>query len=116
MKPSWPSTRPHRPPNALSNSGARSGLVAEVVVADHATAITAAAISMGLGMQLNVVAEGVEESAQADQLLALGCTLHQGYLYSRPLEADQVAAFLAAQKLSGPAAGTPSPALAGPLL
>jgi diguanylate cyclase len=38
---------------------------------------------------LNVVAEGVETRAQADQLTALGCPLAQGYYFSRPVTAEQ---------------------------
>jgi len=42
-------------------------------------------------MGLDVVAEGVETEAQAAALRALGCGRAQGFLYHRPLEADQVA-------------------------
>lgn len=40
-----------------------------------------------LGMR--IVAEGVEYEAQADALRRFGCRLAQGYLYSRPVPADQ---------------------------
>jgi EAL domain-containing protein (putative c-di-GMP-specific phosphodiesterase class I) len=34
---------------------------------------------------MGVVAEGVETPEQREQLLALGCTLGQGYLFAQPL-------------------------------
>lgn len=44
-------------------------------------------IAMARQLQLSVVAEGVEQQAQADFLKTLGCDYIQGYLYSRPVGA-----------------------------
>jgi len=41
-------------------------------------------------MGLQVVAEGIETSAQAATLRRLGCTLGQGFLFSRPLDIEAV--------------------------
>ncbi len=41
-------------------------------------------IALGRGMGLEVIAEGVETSAQRDFLCASGCARFQGYLYGRP--------------------------------
>jgi EAL domain-containing protein (putative c-di-GMP-specific phosphodiesterase class I) len=38
-----------------------------------------------------VVAEGVETEAQRECLRAMGCQRHQGWLYGRPLPAEQIA-------------------------
>ena len=38
-----------------------------------------------------VVAEGIEEPEQAAALRALGCELGQGFLFSRPVPADEAA-------------------------
>lgn len=41
-------------------------------------------------MEMNVVAEGIETEAQRQLLAELGCDYLQGYLFSRPLPAQQV--------------------------
>ncbi|CAN5371721.1 hypothetical protein BH09ACT8_BH09ACT8_05340 [soil metagenome] len=56
--------------------------------------IVAAIIGLGQSLGLAVVAEGVETTAQVDLLARMGCQLAQGYLYSRPVPADQVAALI----------------------
>ncbi len=42
--------------------------------------------------QMIAVAEGVEMASTAERLRAIGCDLAQGYLYSRPLPADELPA------------------------
>lgn len=48
-------------------------------------AIVEAVIGMAKAFDLHVVAEGVESAAHADQLLALGADLGQGYFFSKPV-------------------------------
>jgi diguanylate cyclase (GGDEF)-like protein len=48
-------------------------------------AIARAVIAMAQSLDLTVVAEGVETQHQIDTLTAMGCTIMQGYLLSRPL-------------------------------
>lgn len=45
---------------------------------------------------MRVVAEGIETREQADFLLAHGCSIQQGFLFSRPLPLDRFEAVLAA--------------------
>lgn len=45
---------------------------------------------------LETIAEGIETEAQRDSLLAMGCHDGQGYLFSRPLPADDFMALLKA--------------------
>ena len=40
-----------------------------------------------LGM--DIIAEGIEEEPQAEQLRRFGCEYGQGYLYARPMPADK---------------------------
>ena len=54
-------------------------------------AIVSTIISMARSLRLKVVAEGVEQQAQMDFLRAEGCDELQGFLFSPPLPADQIA-------------------------
>jgi diguanylate cyclase (GGDEF)-like protein len=56
--------------------------------------ITKAVISMAHSLGMKVVAEGVETDAQRAFLQSRGCDQMQGYLFSRPVSADQARAFL----------------------
>lgn len=58
-------------------------------------AIVTAIIALGHSLGLEIIAEGVETKAQADQLRARSCDVMQGYLISRPLSAESVTRFLA---------------------
>ncbi|WP_223907204.1 EAL domain-containing protein [Rhodoferax lithotrophicus] len=60
--------------------------VNELTTSERAQAIVKAIIAIGHSMGITLVSEGVETQAQKDQLLALGCTLLQGYLITRPIE------------------------------
>ncbi|MFJ2688618.1 EAL domain-containing protein [Pseudomonas sp. NPDC087336] len=60
-------------------------------------AITRAIIAMAHGLKLKVVAEGVERLEQLEFLKAERCDEVQGYLISRPVEAEALAGLLQAQ-------------------
>ncbi len=53
-------------------------------------AIAEAIISVGQRLNLNVVAEGVEQPDQRDFLYARGCDAMQGNYFSRPLSAEEL--------------------------
>ena len=53
-----------------------------------------ATIGLAHNLGLTLVAEGVETEAQLDYLRARGCDLVQGYLFSKPLPAEQVMDFI----------------------
>lgn len=48
-------------------------------------AVVRGVIAIGDALGMDVIAEGLETSSQRQQLREYGCTLAQGYLYSRPL-------------------------------
>lgn len=48
-------------------------------------------IAIGQNHRMRLVAEGVEEQAQFSTLVAMGCGRFQGYLFSRPVPASDVA-------------------------
>jgi len=61
---------------------------------DRSEAIVNATIAFGKALGLTVTAEGVETTEQLEHLRASGADRGQGYLFSVPLEASAVAAFL----------------------
>jgi diguanylate cyclase (GGDEF)-like protein/PAS domain S-box-containing protein len=72
-------------------------------------AIVAAIVQLSKALDLVVLAEGVETPIQLERVAELGCDLYQGYLMSRPTQADrvdfhkQVTAEVAHRDGSGPA-------------
>ncbi|MHB8718605.1 MAG: putative bifunctional diguanylate cyclase/phosphodiesterase [Candidatus Dormibacteria bacterium] len=65
--------------------------VRAIVSAREKAPIVDAMISMGLSLGLKVVAEGVETEVQRAYLARRGCAELQGYLFSWPIAAEQVA-------------------------
>ena len=55
-------------------------------------------IELGHLLRLEVVAEGIERSSHMELLKGLGCDLGQGYLFSRPIPADEVQEMLLADR------------------
>ncbi|HEX8978431.1 MAG TPA: EAL domain-containing protein [Parasulfuritortus sp.] len=75
-----------------------SGLHADPGDSPIATAI----VSLGRGLKLHVVAEGVETKEQFAALKALGCDVFQGYLFGKPMPVAEFEAYHHA--LQGPVA------------
>jgi predicted signal transduction protein with EAL and GGDEF domain len=71
--------------------------VRDVALNPDDAAITAAIISMAKSLNLKVIAEGVEDEAQMSFLRAHHCDEIQGYYFSKPLVADEVADKLRAE-------------------
>ncbi len=59
-------------------------------------AITRAIIALGHGLNMRVIAEGVETKEQLITLRSLGCDAFQGFLITRPLPVDHITPMLAA--------------------
>ncbi len=70
-------------------------------------AIVAAIMGMARALDLTVVSEGVETSAQLASLRALGCQSAQGFYFARPAPPEDIEALLG----EGPASGGSSPEL-----
>ena len=56
--------------------------------------IIAAIMSMAKGMDIRVIAEGIDNDRQLDFLVDKGCTEAQGFLFSRPLSVEKIEAIL----------------------
>jgi diguanylate cyclase (GGDEF)-like protein len=63
--------------------------VQEILLSTEDAAIAAAVISLGKSLNLEVIAEGVEEAEQAEHLRQAGCPFAQGYYFGRPVPADE---------------------------
>jgi EAL domain-containing protein (putative c-di-GMP-specific phosphodiesterase class I) len=69
--------------------------VRNITTEQRSAAIAQATIALAQGLSLSVVAEGVETIGQRDFLGLIGCDVMQGYLYSRPVPAPEMAQLLA---------------------
>lgn len=56
--------------------------------------IIRAILAMCEGLSMDVVAEGIEEEAQAERLVEFGCGAGQGFLFGRPVDADATLGYL----------------------
>ncbi|MBA3943951.1 MAG: EAL domain-containing protein [Herpetosiphonaceae bacterium] len=52
-------------------------------------------VTLAHNLRLDVIAEGVETAAQSQHLRRLGCDYGQGYLFSKPVDADKATALIA---------------------
>jgi diguanylate cyclase (GGDEF)-like protein len=62
----------------------------------HDDVITHAIVELANTLGLLTVAEGIETEQQSETLAALGCDIAQGYLFSRPIEADAASEVMSA--------------------
>jgi len=60
--------------------------VSQIVDASSSASIPKMIIQLCQSLGLTVIAEGVEDIKQAEALISFGCSLAQGYYYSKPLE------------------------------
>jgi EAL domain-containing protein (putative c-di-GMP-specific phosphodiesterase class I) len=56
----------------------------------EAGAVVGAIVKLARALKLQVIAEGVETDVQRDELIAVGCSEIQGYLFSRPVGAEDI--------------------------
>jgi EAL domain-containing protein (putative c-di-GMP-specific phosphodiesterase class I) len=58
-------------------------------------AIVKTILMLGENLGIEVVAEGIETVSQLEKLRSLGCTIGQGFLFSRPIDREAAEDFLA---------------------
>jgi len=68
--------------------------VRDVASDEEDEAIVRAIVMMGQILGLDVIAEGVETTAQRDRLREYGCLRYQGYLFAPPLAPDEFERFV----------------------
>lgn len=66
----------------------------EICTRQSTCAIVNLIMGLGKALDLNIIAEGVENSEQAERLTAIGCVAIQGYLLSKPLSAIEASSLL----------------------
>lgn len=70
------------------------GFVRDMLNSSSDIGIIKMIIALAESMNLNVIAEGVENEPQRKMLADLGCDTYQGYLFSRPISALEFEAFV----------------------
>ena len=68
--------------------------VRDLVTDSSDLAIVSAIIAIARHLHIQVIAEGIEAYQQAEILRKLGCTVGQGFLFARPMPAEQCLAML----------------------
>ncbi len=68
--------------------------VRDLGITPQSSAVVTAIIALARAMGLRVIAEGVETMRQMDVLHRLGCSLMQGFLFSKALPADELERWL----------------------
>ena len=68
--------------------------VRELGVTPQSSAVVTAIIALARSLNLRVIAEGVETLRQMEVLHRLGCTVMQGFLFSRALPHDELQGWL----------------------
>jgi len=65
------------------------------MLADHKSlTLISSMIEMGHRLGFGIIAEGIETTEQFDTLSSLGCETVQGYLFSKPINADAISTLL----------------------
>ena len=72
------------------------GLIADIVGGERDRIVVKAMIALAKELDLKVVVEGVESTAQLELLADWGCDLYQGFLGAGPLDEQELTRFVAA--------------------
>lgn len=90
------------------------GFVRDVARDGYSRDLVATVLGLARALEAEAVAEGVEDVDQAEALRSLGCTVAQGFFFSRPVPEAELEALLAAGAalpvLAAPGTMTGSPA------
>lgn len=68
--------------------------IMDILENSNDASLTKSIIKMGQGLNLSVVAEGVETQEQYDLIKEYGCDIVQGYFLAKPLQEEPLLAFL----------------------
>ncbi|WP_240668439.1 putative bifunctional diguanylate cyclase/phosphodiesterase [Piscinibacter defluvii] len=82
--------------------------VRDLETCEEARSVVDAVIHLSHRLGLVVVAEGVETAGQREQLQRMGCDQMQGYLFARPMPADELLDWALGHRAQAPVAFSPS--------
>jgi diguanylate cyclase (GGDEF)-like protein len=68
--------------------------ISGIAASKHSTALIHTLVQLGKALQIETLAEGIEDLAQLQSLQREHCDHGQGFLFSRPLDVGEVEAFL----------------------
>ncbi len=77
--------------------------VGQLMQNDNNRRIAETVVALGRGLDLTIVAEGIETEEQVDALARMGCQEGQGFLFARPLLPDDLVAFVRNHRAGEPA-------------
>ncbi|HLF85486.1 MAG TPA: EAL domain-containing protein, partial [Nitrospiria bacterium] len=86
---------------AIHNLKIDQSFVRDITTSPDDAAIVAAIITLAHSLKLKVIAEAVETDDQLESLRTLQCDYMQGYLYSRPVPAQEMTKLLKECQVSG---------------
>ena len=70
------------------------GFIRDLGMTPQSSAVVTAIIALARSLGLRVIAEGVETRRQMEVLHRLGCSVMQGFLFSKPKPADEIQPWL----------------------
>jgi diguanylate cyclase (GGDEF)-like protein len=82
--------------------------VARISEIDTSRTIIKSVVSLGRGLGMSIIAEGVETEFEAEMMTQFGCTELQGFFFSPPLSAEGMVEFLRTYRPRRPASVPPS--------
>lgn len=85
--------------------------IRDMLTSEQDSTLTTSIVLMGKGLNLTVVAEGVETRSQLGLLRVLGCDQAQGFLFSRPVPPEEIGPLVASGFPASIDAGTAANAL-----
>jgi EAL domain-containing protein (putative c-di-GMP-specific phosphodiesterase class I) len=80
--------------------------ITEMTQSSEGLGLVSTIISMGHGLKMKVVAEGVETEEQSRLLGLLGCDEMQGFFFSRPIPGEVFKSKYLKRALTNPLAGS----------
>ena len=68
--------------------------IEDLMTNPHTPLLLGTIIGLASALNFTLIAEGVETKDQASIMMGLGCTVMQGYLFSRPVSGDEIPALM----------------------